>query len=374
MINQFTVNAAFYMLMPYLANHLAGGLGLAGWAVGLVLGVRNLSQQGLFLLGGALADRYGCKPMIVAGCALRTLGFGLLIVASSLPALVLASAATGFAGALFNPATRTYLARESGEDRVRVFATFNVFYQAGMCVGPIVGLALLGWDFKVVCAVAAALFLGLTVVQSRCLPKDPAVAERPPGIVASWREVLRNRAFVRFAVAMTGAYVLSFQVYLALPLQAHRLTGAHGDALTTGLFAVSALVAVGCQLRLTAWARTRLSPIRAVAAGAAVTGLAFVPLVLPSVPTLLLATAVLAIGSALAYPFEMDTVVRMANDRLVATHYGLYNTICGIGITTGTLATGALWDAAGGTALPWLVFVLVGLACAVAVSRLEPRG
>lgn len=72
MVNQFTINVGFYMLMPYLATHLAGDLGLAVWLVGLVLGVRNLTQQSMFLIGGSLADRFGYKPMIVAGCALRT--------------------------------------------------------------------------------------------------------------------------------------------------------------------------------------------------------------------------------------------------------------------------------------------------------------
>src|SRR5690242_18494671 len=85
MIQQFTINTAFYMLMPYLAVHLADGLGLATWAAGLVLGVRNFAQQGMFLVGGTLADRLGYKPVIVAGLVLRTFGFGLLGFVSSLP-------------------------------------------------------------------------------------------------------------------------------------------------------------------------------------------------------------------------------------------------------------------------------------------------
>ena len=112
MVNQFTINLGFYMLMPYLAGYLAGPLGLAAWVIGFVLGVRNFSQQGLFLVGGTLADRFGYKPMIIAGCVLRTVGFGLLAFASSLPLIVLASALTGFAGALFNPAVRAYLAAD----------------------------------------------------------------------------------------------------------------------------------------------------------------------------------------------------------------------------------------------------------------------
>ncbi len=106
MINQFGINFGFYMLMPYLAGYLAGPLGLAAWAIGLVLGVRNFSQQGMFIIGGTLADRWGYKPLIVSGCVLRTAGFGLLAFADTLPAMLIASAATGFAGALFNPAVR----------------------------------------------------------------------------------------------------------------------------------------------------------------------------------------------------------------------------------------------------------------------------
>ena len=109
MVNQFGINLGFYMLMPYLAGYLAGPLGMAAWTVGLVLGVRNFSQQGMFIVGGTLADRLGYKPLIVAGCLLRTAGFGLLVFAHSLPAVLIASAATGFAGALFNPAVRPTL-------------------------------------------------------------------------------------------------------------------------------------------------------------------------------------------------------------------------------------------------------------------------
>lgn len=170
LINQLTINLGFYMLMPYLAAHLSGTLALAAWAVGLILGMRNLSQQGMFLVGGALADRLGYRPLIIAGCALRTIGFAALAFADTLPTLLAASAATGLAGALFNPAVRAYLAAESGERRVEAFALFNVFYQAGILLGPLIGLALTAVAFPITCLVAAVLFAALTLLQTRRLP------------------------------------------------------------------------------------------------------------------------------------------------------------------------------------------------------------
>lgn len=369
LLNQFSINVGFYMLMPYLASHLSVTLALAGWAVGLVLGVRNFAQQGMFLIGGTLADRLGYKPLIVAGCALRTGGFALLGLVDGVPALVIASAATGFAGALFNPAVRAYVAADAGPRRVEAFALFNVFYQTGILVGPLVGLALTAVDFRLTCLVAAFVFLVLTVLQWRSLP---ARAGSPSGdsVLADWRLVFSNRRFVLFALAMTGSYVLSFQVYLALPL-------ASGSAvLTAVLFAVSGVLAVAGQLRVTAWARARLGPDRSLAAGMAVLGLAFLPAVLGGWTGLVLCAALLALGTMVVFPFEMDKIVSLSGDRLVATHYGFYNTVVGVGILLGNLLTGIGFDAAaraGVPWVPWLVLTALGLGCAWALKELATR-
>lgn len=385
MVNQFGINLGFYMLMPYLAGYLAGPIGLAAWAVGLVLGVRNFSQQGMFLVGGTLADRLGYKPLIVAGCLLRTAGFALLIFATSLPMLLIASAATGFAGALFNPAVRAYLAAETGDRRVEAFAVFNIFYQAGILVGPLAGLALLVTDFRVTAAAAAVVFAVLTLAQLFALPprraSEPAVRTT---VLQDWRTVLANRRFLAFAVAMIGSYVLSFQVYLALPLQAEYLSPGHAQALTSAVFVVSGVVAVAGQLRITAWFRRRWGTGRGLVVGMGVLAASFLPLLLVPGPTpfgtvaavaaLLISAAILAVGTAAVLPFEMDTVVSLSGGALVATHYGFYNTVVGVGILTGNLVTGVGLDAArsaGVDAVVWAGFAAIGTLAAFALAALD---
>lgn len=417
MVNQFTINLGFFMLMPYLAAHLSGTLGLAGWLVGFVLGVRNFSQQGMFLVGGTLADRFGYKPLIVAGCVLRTVGFATLGLVDSLPALLAASAATGFAGALFNPAVRAYLAADAGERRVEAFALFNVFYQAGVLLGPLVGMVLTRVDFRITCLTSAGIFAVLSAVQIRALParrgaddtdggRDGGKADGRRGraggsegggrasVPAQWRSVLANRPFLLFSAAMIGSYVLTFQVYLALPLEVRRVggDGEFGTAAVALLFAVSGLATILFQTRVTAWCGARMEPGHALTLGLAVMGGAFLPLLAATAIPLpdggtgrwalaagppALAALLLALGTMIAYPFEMDTIVRLAGGRLVATHYGLYNTICGIGITLGNLLTGAALDAArraGVSALPWFALFALGAAGAAALAGLHRSG
>ena len=143
---------------------------------------------------------------------------------------------------------------------------------------------------------------------------------------------------------------------------------------------------------MTAWCKARLEPGQALAWGLLSMGLAFVPLLavtavpvpdegigrwlLAALPPTL-AALLLALGTMIAYPFEMDTIVRLSGDRLVATHYGLYNTICGVGITLGNLLTGAALDAAraaGMSALPWLALLVLGVACAGSLYGLHRAG
>lgn len=396
LLNQLSINIGFYMLIPSLAGYLAGDLGLAIWVVGLVLGVRNFAQQGMFLIGGTLADRLGYKPLIVAGFVLRTAGFGLLGLVDSVPALIAASAAIGFAGALFNPAARAYLAHDAGPRRVEAFALFNIFYQAGILLGPLLGLALTGIDFRLTCAVAAGVFAVLSVAQLRALPqrrgRDTA-SGHTDSVVTQWRSVLRNRSFVLFSIAMIGSYVLAFQVYLALPLEVRRLAGS-GVAGTVGvaaLFAVSGLLTIVGQMRITAWCRDRWGPGRCLVVGLSLMAASFMPPLVTApaaagatasgtavllIP-LVCSAALLALGTIIVFPFEMDTIVTLSDNQLVATHYGLYSTVCGIGIMLGNLLTGTALDfgrAAGLPALPWLALAGIGLLCAAGVGRLDHAG
>lgn len=183
-VNQTGVNLGFYMVLPFLASYLIDDLGMAAATVGLVLGARTLSQQGLFLPSGMVVDRYGPWYSIIAGCALRVVAFIGLGFAGD-PMIVVASVLLiGVAGALFNPAARTYLALESPTRRAEAFAVFEVFGNVGALLGPILGAVLLLADFQVSCLVAAVVFTILTAAQLVVLPRTGGAGSRPP----RWRD------------------------------------------------------------------------------------------------------------------------------------------------------------------------------------------
>lgn len=391
-INQFGINVGFYMLMPFLAAYMSGNLGYGAAVVGLVLGVRNLSQQGMFLLGGTAADRLGCRPMIIAGCALRVVSFGLFAVFTTLPGLFAAAILTGLAGALFNPAVRTYLMHEAGERRAEVFAVFNVFQHAGTLVGPLLGAALLAVDFRVIALVACVAFAVLTGAQLLVLPHREVEPQRQ-SVLGSWREVVLNRRFLGFTLALSAYFALYNQLYLTLPLEAQRVSGVAWSIAV--VFGVSTLIGVFGQVRITEWCRARWSSGRSIVVGLACMGGSFVPILLaaPVLPERLpvggiagtvlafvpvvLAIVLFTVGQAMTNPFAMELLPTVGSERLAGTYYGFYYLVSSLVAAAVSWLAGALLDAfaePGTRWLPWAVLLLVGLAGSAGTRLLERRG
>lgn len=385
LVNQLGVNTGFYLLIPYLAVHLTEHAGMSAAAVGVVLGLRNLSQQGLFLIGGSASDRLGARGVIIAGCALRTVGFGLFALGDDVAVLLAASLLSGLAGALFNPAVRTYLTLEAGERRAEAFALFHVFATTGALIGPLLGSVLLLAGFRTSALVAAGVFAVLTVAQALVLPRRAAVRSGN-GVLADWREVAGNRAFLAFALAMSGLFTLESQLYLLLPHGARQATGWDGAAAV--VFLTGTLAGLWLQLRLTRRLKERGPRARWIAAGLALTGLAFLPPMavagaappggageaalrtLPVVAGALL----LYLGVMVAQPFVMELIPRFGRPGLTGTCFGVFYAISGVAAAAGNTAVGWAMDAGarnGTTWLPWACCLALGLASATGVAWLH---
>ncbi|GAU66847.1 putative major facilitator superfamily transporter [Streptomyces sp. NBRC 110611] len=385
LVNQLGVNTGFYLLIPYLATHLGENLGMSAAVVGIVLGVRNLSQQGLFLIGGSASDRLGARGVIIAGCALRTVGFALFALGDGLAVLLAASVLSGLAGALFNPAVRAYLAQEAGERKAEAFALFNVFATTGALIGPLLGSALLLVDFRTSALTAAGIFAVLTVAQALVLPAR-TVEPSGGGVLADWREVVGNRAFLAFALAMIGMFTLENQLYLLLPDGARRATGWDGAA---GLvFLVGTVTNLALQLRITRALKSRGSRARWMAIGLAVMGLAFLPPaavaavagagpesagVLAAVPVLT-GALLLYLGVMIAQPFVMELIPRFGRSELTGTYFGIFYVVSGIAAAVGNTVVGWAMDTGerdGIGWLPWVCCALLGLVSAGGVAWLH---
>jgi MFS family permease len=382
-LTQLAFNIGFYAVLPFLAEHLGTAIGMAGWLVGFVLGLRTFSQQGLFVVGGWLVDRFGVRPVVLAGCGLRIAGFAWLGYAESSGAVIGAVLVIGFAAALFSPAVESEVARqavvweEGGHGpRTRVLALFSVAGQAGAFVGPLLGALLLAVDFRTACLAGAGVFVlvlaGHLWLMPQHIPGRVRVRER-----GGVRTLLRDRRFLALCCAY-GTYLLAYnQLYLALPDEVQRAAGS--QAPLSWLFALSSVLVVFTQLPVTRWAGDRLDLRRSMTAGLLLiaSGFAVVAAARPAGWTgtagLLPAAGfviLLTVGQMLVVPAARAWVPDFAEEGRLGLYMGALSSVSGLIVLAGSAATGFLLDLGLPAAVPWLVLAAVP---ALAVALLPHR-
>ncbi|MCH8611841.1 MFS transporter [Arsenicicoccus dermatophilus] len=390
LLTQVAFNVGFYLVVPFLAAHLEHDLHLAGWLIGVVLGLRTFSQQGLFVLGGAIADQVGIKRSIVVGCAIRVVGFVLLGLASSLPGVIGGVLLVGLAAALFSPATESAIAawagdleRAGGPPRTEVLALETVCGQAGSVIGPVLGGVLLGVPFRTTCLVAAAIFVGILLAHVRHLPTGCRAGE-PTRVGETLATLVRHRGFLAFAVLSSTALVSYAMLYLALPVELQRI-GAPSSAITW-FFVLAAVLTIALQVPVTRATGT-WSIERRLVTGHALHALCFVPVALaaPWVPSggmsayaaPVLMVVLLHLGSMLTGPVVRDVVARTAHERRLGAYLGALASLGGLAVLVVSSAVGGLLDLARSPApgawIPWAVLAALPAASAAGMPAVLRR-
>lgn len=382
---QLAFNVGFYLVVPFLAAHLTHSLHLTGWVVGAVLGLRTFSQQGMFVVGGALADRFGIRSTIIVGCAIRIAGFVALGLAEEVLGVLLGVVLVGFAAALFSPATESAIVawgrdvEDAGGPSLReIVAVEQMASKLGSILGPVLGAVLLVVPFRTTALVAAAIFGLILLAHVALLPRGARAGERTD-VYASMRLVLSHRRFLAFA-AIHCTYLFAYnQLYLAAPVEIDRV-GAP-EATITWLFALAAVVVIGAQMPVTR-AAIRWGRRAALRRGYVLIGTGFLVVALASVSPplpgrfalapLVVMVVLLHLGQILVLPTARDVVAELAGGRSLGTYLGLLSSAGGLAVLLGSTVAGALLDdsrtSGPGAAVAWLFMAVPPLASAAAVG------
>ncbi|HFZ1935647.1 TPA: multidrug efflux MFS transporter MdtH, partial [Serratia marcescens] len=376
LLDNLLVVLGFFVVFPLISIRFVDQLGWAALIVGIALGLRQLLQQGLGIFGGAIADRFGAKPMIVTGMLLRAAGFATMAMADAPWILWFSCALSALGGTLFDPPrTALVIKLTRPHERGRFFSLLMMQDSAGAVVGALIGSWLLQYDFHFVCWVGAAIFVLAAGWNAWLLPAYRISTVRVP-MKEGMLRVVRDRRFLTYVLTLTGYYMLAVQVMLMLPIVVNEIAGS--PAAVKWMYAIEAALSLSLLYPLARWGEKHFRLEQRLMAGLLLMTLSLLPIGLASslqgVFTLI---CCFYLGSIIAEPARETLSASLADPRARGSYMGFSRLGLALGGALGYTGGGWMYDT-GRTMnmpeLPWLLLGAVGFATLLALYwQFSPR-
>ena len=369
LVDNMLIVLGFFVVFPLISIRFVDQMGWAALMVGIALGLRQFVQQGLGVFGGAIADRFGAKPMIVTGMLLRAAGFATMAIAHEPWLLWFSCFLSGIGGTLFDP-PRTALVVKliRPQHRGRFFSILMMQDSAGAVVGALLGSWLLQYDFRLVCATGAVLFILCALFNGLFLPAWKLSTVKAP-VREGLDRVLSDKRFVTYVLTLTGYYMLAVQVMLMLPIMVNDIAGT--PAAVKWMYAIEACLSLTLLYPIARWSERRFRLEHRLMAGLLLMTLSMMPIgLVSSLQQLFMLICTFYIGSIIAEPARETLSASLADARARGSYMGFSRLGLALGGALGYTGGGWLFDA--GKALhqpelPWVMLGMVGFMTLIAL-------
>ncbi|WP_431612600.1 multidrug efflux MFS transporter MdtH [Enterobacter hormaechei] len=360
LVDNMLVVLGFFVVFPLISIRFVDQMGWAALMVGIALGLRQFIQQGLGVFGGAIADRFGAKPMIVTGMLLRAAGFATMAIAHDPWLLWFSCFLSGIGGTLFDP-PRTALVVKliRPQHRGRFFSILMMQDSAGAVVGALLGSWLLQYDFRLVCATGAVLFILCALFNGLFLPAWKLSTVKAP-VREGLDRVLSDKRFVTYVLTLTGYYMLAVQVMLMLPIMVNDIAGT--PAAVKWMYAIEACLSLTLLYPIARWSERRFRLEHRLMAGLLLMTLSMMPIgLVSSLQQLFMLICTFYIGSIIAEPARETLSASLADARARGSYMGFSRLGLALGGALGYTGGGWLFDAGKALHQPELPCVMLGM-------------
>lgn len=203
------------VLAIYLTNSIAdGGLGFSEQSVGFLQGLIYALTYIVPIVGGALADRYGYRRMLLAAFSLLAAGYFLTGNMSVYGAVFASLLVMATGSGLFKPIISGTIARTTTEENSGF--GFGVYYwmiNLGAFLAPLLVSYLKGFSWSYV-FIASSLYCVLMLIPTVFIYRDPPRPESTKTlkeVLGSAAMVLGDARFMLMIFVYSGFWILYFQ-------------------------------------------------------------------------------------------------------------------------------------------------------------------
>ncbi|HEY9152857.1 MAG TPA: MFS transporter [Anaerolineales bacterium] len=356
------------LLFPFFALYITQKFGVGMTEAGIILGISSVFGLVGGMIGGALADKFGRRILIIAGLVFGSISMIALGLVNQLILLYPLSVVIGILTNIGGPAQSAMVADIlPEEERQEGFGVLRVVGNLAWIIGPTIGgfvanrsyFLLFVTDAILSCIVAAIFyrFVPETKPQEHVETKAQSVMQT----IAGYSVALRDRAFMAFLVASILMMIVYQQAYNTLSVYLRNVHGinpqGYGFLLTS-----SAITVVLFQFWITNRVK-RFPPFALMAIGTILYAVGFSMFGFVSAYTFfVLAIVVITFGEMIIVPTSQALTAHFAPEEMRGRYMAVYGFSWTIPSAIGPGAAGYILD----NFNPNLIWYIGGILCLIA--------
>jgi len=352
-----------FLLYPFYALYVTEHFGVGMTQVGFLFSIFSAGNIFGGILGGALADKYGRRAMVLIGLVVSGTGSIFLGVVNDLNIFYILAGFLGLVGNFGGPARQAMLADLlPKEKQAEEFGILRVAFNLSATIGPILGGFLATKSYMLlfiadaVSSLITAVIVYTVIPETKPQKQDDKPEETVMKTIIGYKHVLKDWVFVLFLSVSAITVLVYMQMNSTLSVF---LRDVHGfPAQSFGfLLSMNALMVVLFQFWITRKI-SKYAPMKIMAFGTLFLMIGFGMYGFISEPYLFfIAMAIITVGEMIVFPTGQSAAASFAPEDKRGRYMAVYGFQWMIPNLFGVLAAGLIMDSIG----PNWVWYLAGI-------------
>jgi len=358
------------LIFPFFALYITQRFNVGMTQAGLLLGTFSLASLLGSMLGGAMADKFGRRRMVLFGLVFSAVSAVAMGLVDNLAAFYGLAVVVGLLADMAGPARQAMVADILPEEqRAEGFGILRVVANLSWIIGPTIGGLVASYSFFLLFVLDAIASLITATIIFRFLPETrPALTQEQAKqslaqTFMGYRLVLKDGTYIAFLLASMLMLIVYQQLYSTLSVYLRDVHGVEAQGYGL-LLSLNAATVVLLQIPIARGIKN-LAPMLMMAAGTALYLIGFSMYGFVSAYALFVAAMLLiTVGEMIVVPVGQALVARFAP----ADMRGRYMAFSGMAYTIpqiiGPTAAGLIMD----NSDPRWVWYIGGILCAMAMA------
>jgi len=358
------------LIFPFFALYITQRFNVGMTQAGLLLGTFSIASLVGSMLGGAIADKFGRRRIVLFGLVFSALSAVAMGLVDNLAAFYVLAVVVGLLADMAGPAQQAMIADILPEEkRTEGFGLLRVVANLSWIIGPTIGGFMASRSYLSLFILDAVASLITATIVFKLLPEtkpQATVEQAKESLVQTfggYRRVLKDRVYIGFLIVSMLMVVVYQQLYSTLSVYLRDTQGVPTQGYGF-LLSMNAMVVVLFQISLTRRIKN-FAPLLMMAAGSGLYAIGFGMYGFVSTYALfIVAMLLITFGEMIVVPVSQTLATRFAPADMRGRYMAFFGMSFTIPEIIGPTAAGLIMD----NADPRWVWYIGGVLCVIAVA------